>query len=73
MRTVKVIKKEAEEALKTYNDHFNHCPICQTPVHSAEEEITCHNAEWLYEEYEGLMSEADYAEQVFEAELKDRN
>lgn len=72
MRTVKVIKSEAEKALIKYNDHYNNCDICQNYATHAEDDMTCHEMEWLYEEYEGLRSDADYAEQVFQQELKER-
>lgn len=73
MRTVKFINNEAEEALIKYNEHCNNCPVCQHSPTCAEDEITCHEAEWLYEDYERLRSEADYADQIFKAELKERN
>ncbi|MGB5942092.1 MAG: hypothetical protein WBG71_04370 [Leeuwenhoekiella sp.] len=72
MRTVKTIKAESEKALISYRDHCNNCQICQAPVTCAEDEMECSQAIWLYEDYQELISEADYAEQIFQAELKER-
>lgn len=72
MRTVKTIKSEAEKALEEYNKHYNTCEICQQAVTCAEDETECYGATFLYEDYQRLLDEVDYAEQVFNAELKDR-
>lgn len=72
MRTVKLIKEQEEQALQKYNEHVNTCSFCQDlPI--GEGEYSCPESEWLYEEYEGYRSAVDYAEQVFQAELKERN
>ncbi len=73
MRTVKSINKEAEEALEKYKKHWNDCYICQYQATCEEDEIVCYEAQWLYEDYERVRDEADYAEQVFEHELRERN
>ena len=72
MRTTKLIRFEADSALEKYIQHVNDCKIClHTPI-SAEDEKFCQEALWLHEEYERLISEADYADQVFKAELSER-
>lgn len=65
MRTVQLITAEYQKALEAYNKHYNSCKVCQYPAQSADDEITCREAEFLYKEYETLQSEAVYAEQVF--------
>lgn len=72
MRTTKIIKEESEKALEAYNIHCNSCSDCQNPIDCNGEEMTCYSAEWLYEDYDNLISELDYAEQVFQAELLER-
>ena len=73
MRTVKIIQIDIDKALQKYVEHQNNCEICQHKPHDSFDEINCFEADWLYEEYENLRSEKDYAEQVFQLELKDRN
>ncbi len=73
MRTVKVIDKEIDEAYQEFIKHQNSCKICQHKPQTAEEEMECFLAEDLYDTYENLRSEKDYAEQVFQQELIDRN
>lgn len=73
MRTTKIIKEEAEKALERYNEHYNSCTICQHQPTGPEDEMTCYNAEFLYDDYETLRDQADYAEQIFQQELKERN
>lgn len=75
MRTVKVIKKEAEEALKKYNNHSDNCSVCGSifEIGDYQEENTCRIADSLYDIYDELRQQIEYYEELFQAELKDRN
>lgn len=70
-RTINVINLEVDKAYQKYREHCNTCAICQAPIESAEDEMTCYAAEWLLENAERLADEASNAREHFIVQLEE--
>lgn len=73
MRTTKIIKAEADNALEEYRTHANSCEQCQSSPDPRFGDDSCSYGEFLYQEYDCLMDEYNAANEIFKQELAERN